>query len=59
MQSDSEPTRSGSEIDAAIDRAFEGAGLRPGDAATTAFVAEGHDPSAVETGDGVGGGDGD
>lgn len=60
ISSDSEQTRSGSEIDAAIERALEGADLRPGDAATTtAFVAEDQEPSAVEGGDGVGAGDGD
>ena len=60
MSSDGEQTRSGSEIDAAIERALAGANLRPGDAATTsAFVAVEHEPSAAELGDGAGVGDGD
>jgi hypothetical protein len=60
MSSDGEQTRSGSEIDAAIERALESANLRPGDASTTfAFVAEEHQPSAAELGDGAGVGDGD
>jgi F420-0:gamma-glutamyl ligase-like protein len=51
----------GSEIDLAIERALQGANLRAGDAvgASTASVTEDWEPSAAESGDAVGGADGD
>jgi hypothetical protein len=58
MHSEDRPVEPGSDLDLAIERALEAANLRAGDAAGTssAFVLDGHEPSAAEMG---GGADGD